>query len=135
MKKFELIIKMGRKKIYHSIFSFTPEQEEQHLTSIGNEPNEFFESILREIGGGLKEFKNLDRDKSDKIFSVENLKSLSSEYPDVVIRAAIESEIYEISDWFRDVADTTVISCPEGVSEEVLCNELQNYSWECKRIH
>lgn len=131
MKKFEFIMKIGEKSIYHSIISFTTEQEESYLQKIKVEPGDELETQLEEtLPEGVIPFLPEREDG----WLEKNIDALMKEHPDSLIAAQMCSDPYDFGMFQSFPDDGIPISVPKGVQEEVLCSEILSYSWKCKRI-
>lgn len=95
MKRFQLTIQDGKKVIYQSIFSYTPEQEKALLEKIlkkelgGNMVELEFETVvIRSIGE--KKWQ-----KEHKKWDDMTLQNYVKQYPDIAICAAIQASVYD----------------------------------------
>lgn len=128
MKKFELTVKDGRRIIYQSIFSYTPEQEKAYLAKILEQGTDryLFESelevvVMQTIGEKRwqKEWKKWNEDMT--------LRDYVEQYPDIAICAAIQNNLYNCD----VIPHLDSLGPTNGAKEEVLIDHSGSCGWKC----
>lgn len=133
--KFELKQFMGRKLVYHSIFTFTEEQRDAYLEEViadqkmgGHEwfaiEGELEEATFLAIGkrAGYKQLHCGN-------WTDENVEKYIRSYPDIALAASLGSRMYSTVR-----PDDINFRLPKEVHEENLNFDLQQFSWKCVRI-
>jgi hypothetical protein len=99
MKKYELLVKFGRKVVHQQIFEFTEEEQKKYLEEIVAEEPELLYGEMEDVfirNMGIKRFDKeypypLDNPRS--LYSRE-LKEIAEQYPDFLVAAALQAQCY-----------------------------------------
>ncbi len=133
--KFELKQFMGRKVVYHSIFSFTEEQRDEYLQRVLADQDQGGHTWYA-MEGELEEATKLAIGKRAAYkqlplgnWNDETLKKYINDYPDIALAASLGSCMYSTAR-----PEDVEFRLPKDVVEENLNYDLQQFSWKCKRI-
>lgn len=133
--KFELKKFIGKKVVYHSIFSFEEEQRKTYLDEVIKDQVESSGTHWYALEGELEEAaaRTFGRKKSYAMlpddWNDDSVTEFINKYPDIALAAALASRCYSVSH------DPDIeFRLPEGATEDCMHSDLENYSWKCDRI-
>lgn len=130
MKKFELVIKDGRRVVYKSTFTFSESQEKEYLKKVsecGSHDNFYSELEAVVVSSIGEKAWNKDYEKWNNM----NRKKCVLEYPDYAIAAHLMTTLY---DKVTSGQDVCLDDLPQGVEEEIQIAKMPSLEWFCKRI-